>query len=307
MGVQLNTILRCWVVRPYFYLGGTYLNKNYDGVKTVIMDDEQMSCFYSSPTDNSFTDCIRNQYLVLQNSEEQAVGTYHWDGESFTEVPYRVFQSTQFNEIKPKNKDPYQIAYMDSIVRNQITFATGPAGSGKSLLAFAYAFQELEKGNLGKIIVFTNPFVSQGAVKLGFLPGTKTEKLLETSIGSILISKLGERKFTEYLIEKEKIVLMPMGDCRGYEVPEDSFVYFTEAQNTDIGLMKLFLQRTNDNCKIIVEGDVEAQVDAEQFSGKQNGLRRAIDVFAGESYAGHVRLVNNYRGRIARKAEEMTP
>lgn len=279
--------------------------KNYSGVKALKMDNTQMEHFYSNMTDNSFTECERNQYLVIQDLYGTDVGIYHWDGSAFTEVSYKVFKSMQFGEIKPKNKDFYQMAYMDSIVRNQLTFATGPAGSGKSLIAFAYAFQEFEKGRVSKIIIFTNPFIARGAVKLGFLPGDKVDKLLETSIGSVLISKIGSRTMVEEMVYQGKIILMPMGDCRGYEVPEDAFVYFTEAQNTNIDLMKLFLQRTNDTCKIVVEGDDKAQVDSEAFENGSNGLTRAIEVFGGESYAGHVELQVNYRGRISRKAGEM--
>lgn len=278
---------------------------NYTGVKTVKMNDDQMGYFYNNPMDNSLINCIQNQYLVLQDLLGANMGIYHWNGETFTEVQYKVFQSSQFGEIKPKDKDPYQMAYMDSIARNQLTFATGPAGSGKSLIAFAYAFQEFEKGRVSKLVIFTNPWVARSAVKLGFLPGDKVDKLLETSIGSVLISKLGDRMRVEEMVHRNQIILMPMGDCRGYEVPEDSFVYFTEAQNTDIDLMKLFLQRTNDKCKIVVEGDIKAQVDSEQFENGRNGLIRAIDVFAGEKYCGHVELQKNYRGRISAKAEEM--
>lgn len=68
--------------------------------------------------------------------------------------------------------------------------------------------------------------------------------------------------------------------------------------------MKLFLQRTNDNCKICVEGDVR-QVDSDRFENGDNGLERAIEVFRGEDYAGCVQLKTIYRGKIARKAEEI--
>lgn len=154
------------------------------------------------------------------------------------------------------------------------------------------------------MIIFANPWIANSAVKLGFMPGSKIDKLLETSIGSILISKLGGRQHVERLIDKEEIILMPMGDCRGYEVPQNSFVYFTEAQNTDRYLMKLFLQRTNDECKICIEGD-ERQQDSEKFHNGLNGLQRVIDVFKGEPYAGHIKLQNIYRGIIAKKAEEI--
>lgn len=276
----------------------------YAGIKTVRMMDGDLSTFYSSPkVANGFIKCETNQYVVIDNGDT-LIGPYLWTGETFEEVRYRTFVSRQFGEIKPKNSDPYQIAYMDSLTRNQLTFCTGPAGSGKTLLALGYAFQELEKGRISKIVIFCNPHIATGAVKLGFLPGSRNEKLLESSIGSILISKLGGRMAVEALLDNEDLVLMPMGDARGFETPEESFVYFSEAQNTSRYLMKLFLQRTNDSCKLCIEGD-ERQVDSEKFENGLNGLSRAIEVFSGEDYAGHVHLKNIYRGKIAKKAEEI--
>ena len=273
---------------------------NYSGITTVRMTNDELSEFYSNPTVNKFG-LLPNDYLVVEFQDEGL--PFHWNGNEFTIVPYHKFSSQHFGDIKPKDKDPYQMAYMDSLVRNQLTFCTGPAGSGKTQIALAYAFQEYEKGRLDKIVVFTNPYVAKDAVKLGFMPGTKTEKLLETSIGSILISKLGDRIEVEEMITRGHLILMPMGDARGFEVPEHSFVYFSEAQNTSKYLMKLFLQRTNDTCKICVEGDTR-QTDYNEFN-VENGLLRAVQVFRGEDYAGCINLKTIYRGKIARKAEEI--
>lgn len=279
---------------------------NYSGIKTVCMTDTDLEKFYGEQaTANEWLNMENNQYLVITRPESsEVIGPYRFNGRFFEQVSYRVFSSHRFGDIKPMHKDPYQMAYMDSLERNQLTFCTGPAGSGKTQIALAYAFQEIEKGKLDKLIIFTNPYIAQDAVKLGFMPGSKTEKLLETSIGSILISKLGSRLDVEEMINRERIVLMPMGDCRGYEVPPDSFVYFSEAQNMSKYLMQLFLQRLNDDCKICIEGDIR-QADKEAFMHKDSGLQRAIDVFKGEDYAGHVQLKTIYRGRIARKAEEI--
>lgn len=277
---------------------------NISGIRTIEVNDDTMGAFYSNPTLNQFG-LLPNTYLVLRTSLDDLVGPYLWTGAEHQQVKYQKFESRMFGAIKPMSNDPYQIAYFDSLLRNQMTICTGPAGSGKSQIAMAYAFQELEKGRISKIVIFCNPYIAKDAMKFGFLPGTKTDKLLETSIGSILISKIGSRITVEEMIAKEQIILMPMGDCRGYEVPSDSFVYFTEAQNTSRYLMKLFLQRTNDECKIVIEGD-ERQQDSAAFENGFNGLARAIEVFVGEEYAGHIQLKNNYRGRISRKAEEIT-
>jgi len=96
-----------------------------------------------------------------------------------------------------------------------------------------------------------------------------------------------------------------MGDSRGMETIEDSFVYFTEAQNLDIYLMKLFLQRITDTTKVVVEGDFRQVDNEELFGNGRNGLKRAIEVFAGKEYFGHVDLKQIYRSRIALDAEEM--
>lgn len=274
---------------------------NISGIRTIHMDDSQLADFMSHMQLFCQVPFVVNEYLVIEFNGE-LIGPYRWNGNMFIEVPYQQFSSAHFGTIKPKNKDPYQMAYMDSLDRNQLTFCTGPAGSGKTQLALGYAFQQLEKGKLDRIVIFCNPMIATQAVRLGFLPGTRDEKLLESSIGSILLSKLGGRTEVDRLIQNEELVLMPMGDCRGYEPPANSFVYFTEAQNTSRYLMQLFLQRQTDESKICVEGDTK-QVDSSSFENGLNGLTRAIEVFKGEDYAGHVRLENIYRGRIAKRAE----
>lgn len=268
------------------------------------MTDEELAYIITDSKNYSHPSCRLNDYIIFQDSQGKLIGPYVVRKQGIEKVGYTTFDSMYFKNVKPK--DLYQVAYMHSIENNQLTFATGPAGSGKSLIGLAYGFQELLKGRVSKIIIFTNPYIARSAVKLGFLPGDKIEKLLETSIGSILASKLGDRMEVEKLINyTRQLVLMPLGDCRGYEVPEDAFVYFTEAQNTNIYLMQLFLQRLNDSCKVIVEGDIKSQVDFEDFDNGRNGLAKAIEVFGGEDYVGHIQLENNYRGRISRKAEEM--
>lgn len=274
---------------------------NTSGIRTIEMSDAQLAEFMGSHQVFCQVPFVMNEYLVIKFNGE-LIGPYRWNGMMFIEVPYQQFTSTHFGTIKPKNKDPYQMAYMDSLDRNQLTFCTGPAGSGKTQLALGYGFQQLEKGKLDRIVIFCNPMIATQAVRLGFLPGTRDEKLLESSIGSILLSKLGGRTEVDRLIQNEELILMPMGDCRGYEPPANSFVYFTEAQNTSRYLMQLFLQRQTDESKICVEGDTK-QVDSSSFENGLNGLTRAIEVFHGEDYAGHVRLENIYRGRIAKRAE----
>ena len=118
----------------------------------------------------------------------------------------------------------------------------GPAGTGKSYLAFGHMFALLEEGVIDKIIIFCNTVATKGSAKLGFYPGSRTEKLLDSQIGNLLESKLGNRIAVERLIDDGQLVLLPMSDIRGYDTSGmNAGIYITEAQNLDISLLKLAL------------------------------------------------------------------
>lgn len=101
----------------------------------------------------------------------------------------------------------------------------------------------MERGNIDKLYIFCNPVAVRGAAKLGYYPGDKNSKLLDSSVGNFLKSKIGDQSYVEQMIEREQIVLIPMADCRGIDIGTDSnaCIYITEAQNMSIDLMKLAL------------------------------------------------------------------
>ena len=119
----------------------------------------------------------------------------------------------------------------------------------------------------------------------------------------MLISKIGDRLGVERLIDEGKLVLLPFSDIRGYETEAKSGIYFSEAQNLDIVLIKLGLQRIDNDSICIIDGDSKAQVDDVAFSGHNNGMRRVSKVYRGEKIYGEVELKNIYRSEIARIAE----
>jgi len=118
----------------------------------------------------------------------------------------------------------------DSLCHNKITVIRGPAGSGKSQLSLGCLFWLLERRKIEKIIIFCNTVAAKGAARLGFLPGTREEKLLDSQIGNFLISKLGDRIEVERLIDDNKLLLLPMADIRGYDTTSmNAGIYITEA------------------------------------------------------------------------------
>jgi predicted ribonuclease YlaK len=117
---------------------------------------------------------------------------------------------------------------------------------------------------------------------------------------------LGGRVLVEQMIQQEKLILLPLSDIRGYDTSGmNAGIYISEAQNMDISLMKLTLQRIGDDSICIIDGDCKAQVDSIEYSGANNGMRRASKVFRGEDIYGEVTLKTIHRSKIAEIAENM--
>ena len=156
------------------------------------------------------------------------------------------------------------------------------------------------------IIIFCNTIATKNSAKLGYYPGTRDEKLLDSQIGNLLISKCGDRLVVETLLNEGKLVLLPLSDIRGYDTSGmHAGIYISEAQNMDISLMKLTLQRIGEDSICIIDGDCKAQVDSIEFAGANNGMRRASKVFRGEDIYGEVTLKTIHRSKIAQIAEQM--
>ena len=277
----------------------------YTGYKNVVMEENEMAAFYGHPEENLY-DLKTNEYLIVRDKEENIVDTVCWDGEGYRRLNWEIFDSSIFGKVKPMPNDVYQQIFADSLINNTITMVKGPAGSGKSYLSLAYLFHELEHGRIDRIIIFCNTLATKNSAKLGFYPGSREEKLLDSQIGNFLISKIGSKTEVENMIASETLVLLPLSDIRGYDTTGlKAGIYITEAQNMDIGLMKLTLQRIGNDSICIIDGDCNSQVDLVAFEGDQNGMRRVSKVFRGEDIYGEVELHTIYRSRIAQIAEKL--
>ena len=147
--------------------------------------------------------------------------------------------------------------------------------------------------------------MAKDAARLGFYPGSRIEKIMESQVGAVLTSKLGDQVEVERLMAAGSLVLLPAGDARGYEVPQYSGVYVMEAQNLTKDLLRMLLQRVADNCKVIIDGDYNEQVDMSVYSGANNGMRKMSKVFRNNELYGQVELKNIHRSAIAALADEM--
>lgn len=261
--------------------------------------------FYEHLQDNIYN-LFENEYLILKNSENRIVDTLVWRDGTYQNIKFPNIKSDYFGIVKPLNGDVYQQMALNSFSNNQVTMIKGAAGTGKSYLAIGYMMWLLEKHKIDRIIIFCNTIATANSAKLGYYPGTKDEKLLDSSIGNMLSAKLGGLFGLERMINQELIQLLPLSDIRGFDTNGmRAGVYITEAQNMDISLMKLALQRIGEDSICIVDGDYNTQVDLSQYAGNNNGMRRMSEVFRGQDFYGEIELKNIYRSRIAAVAEEM--
>jgi phosphate starvation-inducible PhoH-like protein len=182
-----------------------------------------------------------------------------------------------------KAKTPGQQKYLRIAEKNDICFAIGPAGTGKTYLAVALAVSALKKG-IVKRIVLARPAVEAGE-SLGFLPGDFQEKVdpylrpLYDSLDDMMPSE----KLKGYL-EKRIIEIVPLAYMRGRTL-NNAFVILDEAQNATDVQMKMFLTRLGANSKAIITGDI-TQIDLP--SKTKSGLIQAKEILNGISGVGFV-------------------
>ena len=192
----------------------------------------------------------------------------------------QVDEQTQEVAIKTKKglikgRNPNQSKYVANILKHDVTFGIGPAGTGKTYLAVACAVDALEKNQVRRIIL-TRPAVEAGE-KLGFLPGDLAQKVdpYLRPLYDALFDMLGFEKVEKYL-ERSVIEIAPLAYMRGRTL-SDAFIILDESQNTTVEQMKMFLTRIGFNSKAVITGDV-TQVDLPR--GQYSGLKHAIDVLS---------------------------
>ena len=167
-------------------------------------------------------------------------------------------------------RTPRQVGYLKQIQAHDITFAIGPAGTGKTYLAVACAVDALERDNV-KRIVLVRPAVEAGE-RLGFLPGDMAQKVdpYLRPLYDALYDLMGYDKVAK-LLERSAIEVAPLAFMRGRTLSQ-AFVILDEAQNTTPEQMKMFLTRIGFGSKAVVTGDV-TQIDLPR--GHKSGLIEA--------------------------------
>ena len=180
-------------------------------------------------------------------------------------------------------RNPNQVRLVEEFDGNDLTFALGPAGTGKTYVAIALAVRALKNKEVRKIVL-SRPAVEAGE-KLGFLPGDMKDKIdpYLQPLYDALEDMIPAVKLKEYM-EANVIQIAPLAFMRGRTL-NDAVIVLDEAQNTTTHQIKMFLTRLGMNAKMIITGDI-TQIDLPRST--PSGLIHALKVLKGVPGIGHV-------------------
>ena len=169
-------------------------------------------------------------------------------------------------------RTPNQKTFYHTISRNDVTFAVGPAGCGKTFLATHYALKNLAKGKYDKMVI-TKPLVEVDGERMGYLPGDIDEKTMPymMSLYYNMEQIIGKQRL-EVLKKAGAIQVIPLAYMRGLTLT-DSIVVLDEAQNATPAQLKTFLTRIGQGSKYIVCGDL-MQSDIRNENGLEDSIKR---------------------------------
>ena len=231
---------------------------------------------------NNLAESVRSGNEIDEQAVKYAISLGIDKDNDFKKLDDVICHTINGKPIKPKTKGQKQ--YIESMKSNMITFAIGPAGTGKTYLAMAMAIAAFRSEEVGKIIL-TRPAIEAGE-KLGFLPGdlqSKVDPYLRP-LYDALYQIMGADSFLRNM-EKGLIEVAPLAYMRGRTL-DNSYIILDEAQNTTTSQMKMFLTRIGFGSKAIITGD-NTQIDLPK--GVASGLDNATKVL---SYIDNIGICN---------------
>ncbi len=233
--------------------------------------------FGNKATTSKVETVIQDLYAHAAEGEELDTATVHVALQHLSQNSAKVEEVivVRTPRAKVRLRNPRQQAYARNIITNDINFAIGPAGTGKTYLAVACAVEALEKEEISKIVL-VRPAVEAGE-RLGFLPGDLEQKVdpYLRPLYDALYEMLGFER-VDRLLERHVIEIAPLAYMRGRTL-NDAMAILDEAQNTTEEQMRMFLTRIGCGSRAIITGDV-TQTDLPR--SQRSGLSHAIEVLS---------------------------
>lgn len=271
--------------------------EEYKGYKDVTLSDDEMSNFYCNMNSNIFGN-IKNEYLIIRKSDGEIVDYRKWNGCEYVALSYKQVNSRFLGKIKPIN--PQQILAFDMLQnRNQtIKVISGKFGSGKDYIMIANALRLIEDGKYDKLVYIRNAVGVKDANEIGYLPGSKDEKLRPYAM--ILADHLGGESGLDFQIMSGTIEIEHLGHIRGRDI-KNSIIYCTEAENLTKEHVQLLIGRVGEGSSLWMNGDFR-QTDSPVFR-MNNGLLTSVQKLSGNERFGYVQLEKTERSETAAMAD----
>lgn len=271
--------------------------KEYKGFKDVTLSDDEMSYFYRN-TDKNIYENYLNEYLIIRKSDGEVVDYRKWNGFEYKTVSYKTVNSSFLGKIKPRN--PEQVLAFDMLQDKNTTIKvlSGKFGSGKDYLMIANALKMIEDGKYDKLLYVRNAIGVKDSEDIGFLPGTKDEKLRPYAMP--LADHLGGETGLDIKIMAGDIEIEHLGYIRGRDL-KNCIVYCSEAENLTKEHVQLLIGRIGDGSSLWINGDFK-QTDSHIYR-MNNGLVSSIEKLAGHEKFGYVQLQKTERSETAAMAD----
>ena len=283
----------------------------YTGISEFETDESAIDNFYKDKQlEIEKGKYFPNQFVILKskiNEKKSALGRVSSQG---TIIKPIMHSEPVCWGIKPLNKE--QRFAMELLLDDSLSLVTlvGRAGTGKTLISIATGLQKAVEENAYRRLIVCRSVVPVGR-DIGFLPGTKEEKL-DVWMGAIYdnLEFLAERKHTdettklsEYLIDTGKVEIASVTHIRGRSLPKQ-YMIVDDAQNLSPHEIKTILSRAGQGTKVVVTGD-PYQIDTPYLDVESNGLTYLVDRFKGQKIHGHITFTKTERSPLAALVAEL--